>query len=138
MLTHLGNGMPQNIHKFNNTLVSGLGQDNLKAGIIADGHHLPPDILKIIIRTKGIDNLFVVSDSVHVAGLKPGKYTLANRDIELLSCGKIVDKERDCLAGSSATMKDCVKHLRSLNFLTEKEIMKLTYYNPLKFIKKQE
>ena len=104
MLTHLGNGMPGNIHKFNNPLIYGLGEDKLCAGIITDGHHLPPELIKIIIRTKGIDNVFVVSDFVHLAGLNLGKYTLANRGIELLPNGKIVDKERNCLAGSSATM----------------------------------
>jgi N-acetylglucosamine-6-phosphate deacetylase len=69
MLTHLGNGMPHNVHKFNNPFVCGLTADELSAGIIADGHHLPPQILKTIIRTKGMDNVFVVSDSIYVAGL---------------------------------------------------------------------
>ena len=134
MLTHLGNGMGSAVHKFHNPFIYGVTQDNLCAGIIADGHHLPREIIKIIIRTKGLDNIFVVSDCNHSAGLPPGKFTLSGRPIEKLQCGKIVDLERNVLAGSSATMVDCVRHLKYLKFLTEEEIMKITYHNPLKFI----
>ncbi len=69
MLTHLGNGIPHTVHKFNNSLVYGLVADKLSAGIITDGYHLPPQIIKLIIRAKGVDNVFVVSDCIHVAGL---------------------------------------------------------------------
>jgi N-acetylglucosamine-6-phosphate deacetylase len=91
MLTHLGNGIPHNVHKFQNPLVYGLAADKLSAGIITDGHHLPPDIIKIILRTKGIDNCYVTSDCIHAAGFKPGKYTFAHENIELLENGKVVN-----------------------------------------------
>ena len=62
-------------------MIDALSEDRLVAGIITDGHHLPKQLIKVIIRTKGVKNIFLVSDSVHLAGLKPGKYMLGNRDV---------------------------------------------------------
>lgn len=42
MSTHLGNGLPQTLHKLDNPLFAQLGRDELSAGFIADGIHLPP------------------------------------------------------------------------------------------------
>lgn len=47
MLTHLGNGMPNLVHRHNNPLFHGLANDALMACLITDGFHLPPDVIKV-------------------------------------------------------------------------------------------
>ena len=51
-----------------------MADDRLTATLIADGHHLPADTLKVIVRAKGIHRSILVSDSVALAGMPPGLY----------------------------------------------------------------
>ncbi len=47
----------------------GLLNDNLTAEIIADNHHIPPEMAKLIFKCKGADKLCLVSDSLRMAGM---------------------------------------------------------------------
>ena len=51
--THLGNGLPQMLHKVDNPLFAQLAEDRLWASFIADGIHLPAAALKTMLRAKG-------------------------------------------------------------------------------------
>ena len=73
-LTHLGNGVPARLPRHQNPVWAGLANDDLAATIIADGHHLPPAVLKTILRTKGPGRCIVISDASPLAGLPPGEY----------------------------------------------------------------
>ena len=44
--------------------------DNLTAELIADNKHIPVELAKLIVRTKGVDKLCLVSDTLRCAGLK--------------------------------------------------------------------
>jgi N-acetylglucosamine-6-phosphate deacetylase len=48
--------------------------------------------------------------------------------------GRLYNPESGYLAGSSATMLDCMNYLLSLNILTVNELIELGYYNPLELI----
>ena len=56
-LTHLGNGLPNLLNRHKNSLWAGIANDYLVAMIITDGHHLPPSVIKTIVRTKGVSKL---------------------------------------------------------------------------------
>src|SRR5699024_8216363 len=71
--THLGNGTHTELPRHENYLWSQLAEDNLNASVIADGHHIPFDLLKIFNRVKK-SKMFLVSDSVALAGKSPGIY----------------------------------------------------------------
>ena len=47
-----------------------LTDDNLTAELIADNRHIPPELARLIFRTKGADKTCVVSDSLRCAGMK--------------------------------------------------------------------
>jgi N-acetylglucosamine-6-phosphate deacetylase len=72
--THLGNGCRAQMDRHGNVLWPQLADDGLTATIIADGHHLPPDVLAGIARAKGDDRLVLVSDAVALGGLPAGSY----------------------------------------------------------------
>jgi len=66
MLTHLGNGCPAMMHRHNNMIWPGLAEDRLSAMIITDGHHLPSNVIKTVLRAKGLERSIVVSASSHI------------------------------------------------------------------------
>ena len=72
--THLGNGLGSPLPRHPNLLWAQLADDRLTAAFIADGHHLPADTLKAMLRAKGIDRSFLVSDVVSLGGMPVGIY----------------------------------------------------------------
>ena len=72
--THLGNGSHATMNRRHNHLWPQLADDRLTAMFIADGHHLTPAQLKVMLRAKGLARSLVVSDLVALGGLAAGKY----------------------------------------------------------------
>ncbi|MFM2383061.1 MAG: hypothetical protein RL515_1048, partial [Verrucomicrobiota bacterium] len=72
--THLGNGSHAMLNRRHNHLWPQLADDRLTAMFIADGHHLTPAQLKVMLRAKGSGRSLVVSDTVALGGLSAGKY----------------------------------------------------------------
>jgi len=100
--THLGNGSHPQIHRFRNYLWPQLAEDRLMAGLIVDGHHLPPDVVKTFVRAKRPKRCILVSDISGQAGRPPGRYTSDFCDVELLADGRlVVAGQRELLAGAA-------------------------------------
>lgn len=133
-ITHLGNGLPNLIHRHHNFIWAGLANDDLIAMLIADGHHLPAAVLKTFFRAKGITKIIVVSDAVSVAGLKPGRYTTLGNDAILEENGLFHNPVKECLVGSSATLLQCINHLAGLGFASEDDLITVGFTNPLRLI----
>lgn len=111
--THLGNGIAQQIPRHPNAIWRQLADDRLQAGLIADGHHLPPDTLKAMIRAKGARRSFAVSDSVALGGSEPGRYqTPVGGAVELQPGGRLVVAGTDYLAGAARPLAASVDVLR--------------------------
>ncbi len=134
LLTHLGNGIPGMLPRLSNPIWSGLAEDRLTAMIIADGHHLPPSVLKVFIRAKGIERIIVTSDASFLAGMLPGTYRDTGHDVVLESTGRIWNPQAQCLAGSSAMMIDCMNHLAGLGFVDCDDLLQIGIENPLRLI----
>ena len=77
-------------------------EDGLVAEIIADGKHLPPELIRMIYKIKGPDGIIAVTDSLSLAGtdVKTGRMSLTDFIIEDGVC-KLLD--RSAFAGSIAT-----------------------------------
>lgn len=133
-LTHLGNGVPAVIPRHENPVWAGLANDNLTAMIITDGHHLPPSVIKAIIRTKTPARCILVSDASPIAGLPPGTYETLGQKVVLDPSGRLYNPKANHLVGSSATLVQCANHLASLNLTTQEGMIDMTYHNPLKLI----
>lgn len=133
-LTHLGNGIPDLLPRHENPLWAGLGNDNLTAMLITDSHHLPPPVLKTIIRTKTPARCIIVSDCAPLAGAKPGRYQMMGQNVILEESGRLYNPDAGHLVGSSAIILNCINHLASLNLVTPDELIAMAFYNPLKLI----
>ena len=133
-LTHLGNGVPAMLSRHENPIWAGLGNDDLVAMIITDGHHLPVSILKTIIRTKRPERCVVVSDASSPAGLPPGKYEALGHQVVLEEDGLLRDLTTGYLGGSSASMLQCMNHLASLDLVGTEELLAMGFDNPLALV----
>jgi N-acetylglucosamine-6-phosphate deacetylase len=133
-LTHLGNGVPALLSRHQNPIWAGLANDDLTATIIADGHHLPPAMLKTIIRTKGPGRCIVISDASPLAGLPPGEYWSMGAAVRLQADGKLFNPATGYMAGSSATILACANHLAGLGLAGLNELGQMCFYNALRLI----
>ena len=134
--THLGNGLPDMINRHRNPLWWELACDELAGIFITDGHHLPPDFIKVALRAKTASRFIVVSDAVRIAGLPPGEYEMSGAKITLATNGRISFKNTPYLAGSSATMLECMNYLSSLELLDEEDLWRAGFDNPLRLLGK--
>lgn len=109
--THLGNGMKAEVARHPNLLWEQIADPTLDAGLIADGHHLPVPVLETVVRSKGVDHCFLVSDAVALAGSAPGRYTTpVGGEVVLSPDGRLALAHDDrLLAGSAVALADCVR-----------------------------
>lgn len=133
-LTHLGNGLPASINRHRNPLLAGLSCDELTAMLITDGHHLPASLIKVILRVKGTKNTVVTSDATALTGMPTGNYNMFGAVVTRDQSGKVYNAETGYLAGSGATMLECVNYLASLKILTQAEMVDVGFNNPLRLI----
>jgi N-acetylglucosamine-6-phosphate deacetylase len=103
--THLGNGCANLIDRHRNPLWPQLANDLLTPSLIADGHHLLPEELKVFSKVKGYDNLIITSDVNFLIGMKPGVYEYMGSKIEMSADGLVRVPELNCLAGASMPLK---------------------------------
>lgn len=99
--THLGNGAHAVIRRHPNYIWEQLAADELWASLIVDGHHLPPAVVKSMMRAKTLARCILISDAVALAGLNPGRYQFAGREVELTDEAKVCLVGTEYLAGSA-------------------------------------
>jgi N-acetylglucosamine-6-phosphate deacetylase len=134
MNTHLGNGNPQMIHRHRAPFWAQLDDDRLLAGMICDTFHLPPEVVRIVYRVKGIERCVLVTDAVHVTGLPPGPYVLVGVNIELLPSGQVVMADRTSLAGSALTMNRAVSVFSRFAGVTLQQALQAATANPARIL----
>lgn len=109
--THLGNGLRHWLHKFDNPLMAQLAEDRLAASVIADGIHVPPAVLKVMLRAKGPGQTVLVTDATAAAAAPPGRYELAGMVIERDAAGVVRLPGGPTLAGSALTLDQAVRNV---------------------------
>ncbi len=134
MLTHLGNGLPHEVGRHENPLLAGLAEERLTAGVIADGHHLPDELVRLIVRVKGSDRVVLVSDAAPVAGLPAGRYTTLGNEVEVTADGLVVNPRTRYLAGSGRTLLECANHAVGAGALTPSDAVRMGVENPARMI----
>jgi N-acetylglucosamine-6-phosphate deacetylase len=72
--THLGNGVPAILPRHPNPIWAQAANDGLMASFIADGKHLDPSTLAVLIRAKTPRRTILVSDASPLADAPPGRY----------------------------------------------------------------
>lgn len=133
-LTHLGNGVPNLLDRHRNPIWAGLAEDRLTAMLITDGHHLPAELIKVMLRVKGAERVIVTSDTSSAAGLPPGPCRVLGNDAILEPDGRLHNPAKQCLVASASTLSQCMAFLESLELLNEKELRRVGRENALRLI----
>jgi N-acetylglucosamine-6-phosphate deacetylase len=107
--THLGNGSHALLPRHENYLWEQLANDDLWASVISDGHHLPPAVLRCILRVKTPARAILTCDASSLAGLPPGRYREWDQEFEVSPLGKVVMPGTSYLAGSAVFTDTCVR-----------------------------
>lgn len=84
-VTHLFNAMLPLHHRNPGIIAEALINDNLFVEVIADGHHLQPEIIDLIFRAKDISKIILISDSLPL--------NKANQDSVIFGGQKIFKKK---------------------------------------------
>ncbi len=85
-------------------------RDELYVEIIADGKHLPPDLIKMIIKIKGMDKVALITDSLEIAGTDIKEGVMSGTEF-IVEDGVCKLKDRSAFAGSVATADRLIQTL---------------------------
>lgn len=111
MSTHLGNGCPQMVNRHTNPIFAQLGEDRLAASFIADGIHLPPEVLRSLWRAKGTARSVLVTDAMAAASAPPGRYSIGEIEVQVGEDRVVRQPGTKNLAGSALTTEHAVAGL---------------------------
>lgn len=107
--------------------------DELYVELIADGKHLPPDLIKMIIKIKGTDKVILTTDSLSVAGSDIKVGNLAGTDF-IIEDGVARMLDRSAFVGSVATSDVLIRTLTSDCGFGICESVKMLTENPAKLL----
>jgi N-acetylglucosamine-6-phosphate deacetylase len=129
--THLGNGAHAQLPRHPNYIWDQLAEDRLSAGIIADGHHLPPAVVKTFVRAKGLERTVLVSDAIAAAGLPPGRYPgNKGQELEISADGRIGLAGTPLLAGSGLRLHQGIENAVRFAGISLPQAVRLATINP--------
>jgi N-acetylglucosamine-6-phosphate deacetylase len=134
MATHLGNGSHAMLPRHPNYIWEQLANDALQAGIIVDGHHLPPSVVKSFYRVKGPRRLCLVSDVVWLAGMAPGRYRFGGQEVDLRADGSVRLAGTAYLAGSALKLVDAVSNMMAYAGAPLAEAVDMASANPARLL----
>jgi len=110
LVTHAFNAMPSLHHREPGLLGQALVHNGVKGGLIADGQHVSPTMLQLLLRmAEGSQRLFLVSDALAPLGLAEGIYPWQDRSIEIQQ--GTARLEDGTLAGTTLPLLSGVKNL---------------------------
>lgn len=130
--THLGNGIAAELPRHPNPIWAQAADDRLTASLIADGHHLDRDTLRVLARAKGLSRIILVSDAGWLAGLPPGTYGEWAVD----PSGKIVVAGTPYLAGSTQGLMTGLRNLDAIEPSFPRPLLETVTGNPARLLGK--
>lgn len=112
--------------------------DDMYVEVIADGMHLPKELLQLIYKIKGADRICLVTDSMRGAGMPEGEYILGNKKTGMNTIveggvAKLLD--RSAFAGSVATADRVVRTFYHATKAPLHEVVNMMSINPARLLK---
>ena len=132
--THLGNGAHGMIQRHPNYIWEQLAADELHASLIVDGHHLPPSVVKSMLRAKTLDKSILISDATALTGMPTGHYEFAGQPVELKDDQSIRLIGTEYLAGSAITLVRGVENSVKFADISLGQAVSLASVNPMRLL----
>jgi N-acetylglucosamine-6-phosphate deacetylase len=108
-VTHMFNAMKPLHHREPSIALAALLRNELKIELIADKLHVHPAVMELLLKLKGPNGIFLITDSIRAGGMHEGEYEFADQ--------KIFMKEKKAylpdgtLAGSTLTLNMAIKNM---------------------------
>jgi N-acetylglucosamine-6-phosphate deacetylase len=130
--THLFNAMSQLTGREPGVVGAALDDPDSWCGIIVDGQHTSPVVLRIALRCKRHDRFMLVTDAMPSVGTNNQSFDLQGRKIQV--SGTLCIDEEGRLAGSNIDMASCVRNAVSLLHLPLAEAVRMASWHPAEFL----
>ena len=126
-MTHFMNAMAPLHHRAPGPIAWGLSHDDVTCDVIADGIHLDPFMLRLLLKVKSEGGISLISDAIAAAGRGDGDYKIWGETISVKD-GRTSNAAGN-IAGSVITMLDSVKLMRSLG-VSDIQLATMASLNP--------
>ena len=140
-VTHLYSGMStvhrKNAYRYIGVVESAYLIDDMTVEIIADGKHLPSELLKFVYKFKGPDKIALITDSMRGAGMPDGESMLGHYKNGLpciIEEGVAKLPDRTAFAGSVATFDRLVRNMINMAEVPVHEAVKMATKTPAKIM----
>ena len=140
-MTHFYSGMSgvrrEHAYRVAGAVEAGYLLDDLFVEVIADGCHLPGELLQLIYKVKGADRICLVTDSMRGAGMPDGEYVLGGKDSgmpTIVEDGVAKLPDRTAFAGSVATMDRLVRTMKELTAAPLDQVINMASLSPARLM----
>lgn len=127
----------RNAFRYAGTIEYGYWQDGMALEIIADGIHVPSDLLHLILKIAGDSRVALVTDSMRAAGMPEGPSILGGlsdgQDV-IVEDGVAKLPDRSAFAGSVATADRLVRTMVTMGGCSIPQAVKMITENPAKIM----
>lgn len=130
-LTHTYNVMPGIHHRAPGPIGAGADNKGVFAELISDGVHIHESAVRMLIRIYGTERVILISDAMRATGLGDGEYEFGGQTM-IVKDGIALTPDGH-LAGSTATLFDCVKKAISFG-IKEEDAVKMASENPARLM----
>jgi len=131
-VTHLFNAMSPLHHREPGVIGATLTTDGVMVQIIADGLHLHPATLALVVRCKGVDEVLLITDAIAGAGLPDGEYALGPQRV-IVRNGEARTPAGN-LAGSTLTLECAVANMVRLAGVSLPAALQMASLNPARVL----
>ena len=131
-VTHLFNAMPAMSAREPGIVGVALTDERLTVGIIVDGIHVDPLVVRAAFAAKGRSNIALVSDAMPTVGTKQDHFELMGRQIQLRN-GRLVS-ESGTLAGAHLDLASAVKNAVTLAGISLDDALRAASLVPARFL----
>ena len=130
--THLFNAMSQLTAREPGAVGAALAEDDSYCGMIVDGHHVDPRVLKIALRARRHDRFMLVTDAMPPIGTDATSFQLQGRTINVAD-GVCID-EQGTLAGTALDMSLAVRNAIAMLGLPPATAVRMASEYPADFL----
>ncbi|MGM0472174.1 MAG: N-acetylglucosamine-6-phosphate deacetylase [Bacillota bacterium] len=127
--THFFNQMAGFHHRRPGVVGAVLNNENCSCEFIADGIHLHPQVIELLVKTKRLEQLILVSDSLRAAGMAAGDYKLGGLEVRVTEDGRATLAD-GTLAGSTLQLREAVRNVVEFTALDFSQALQLATFNP--------
>ena len=130
--THLFNAMSQLTGREPGAVGAALESDASWCGIIVDGRHVDPVVLRLALRCKRHDRFMLVTDAMPSVGAHQRSFKLQGRTIRVV--GNVCVDEDGTLAGSNTDMASAVRNAISMLNIPLPQAVRMASQYPAEFL----